>query len=284
LQSNPHAVKYEWSTSKMIRYKNTNGEQLQGALFYPAGFEPGRRYPMVVYIYSRLSSLVYDYNNPTMYNVAGFAHSNYTADGYFVFFPDIRYKVGEPGKSILDCVTAGIEATKAMGIIDEKKIGIIGHSYGGYETCHLLTRTPMFAAAVAGASVTDMVSSYFSINTSNGVKMDWRYESQQYRMGSTPFDNLDGYLENSTVTNAASITTPLLSWAGKEDMSVDWKQSVALHLALRRLGKRNIFLAYPNEGHILNRPAAQFDLTVRIKNWFDHYLKGKQLAGEGAIP
>jgi dipeptidyl aminopeptidase/acylaminoacyl peptidase len=276
-RSNSHTDKYDAGTSQILNYKAESGQELQGALFYPAGFDPAKRYPMIVYIYSKLSSLVYDYNNPTMYNVAGFAHANYTSDGYLVLFPDIHYKLGDPGKSILECVTAGVEAVKEMGIVDEKKIGIIGHSYGGYETCHLLTRTSIFAAAVAGAAVTDMISSYLSVNTSNGVKMDWRYESQQYRMDSTPFKNLNGYLENSTVTNAANITTPLLSWAGKEDRSVDWKQSVELHVALRRLNKRNVFLAYPNEGHILNEPSAQYDLTTRIKNWFDHYLKNMPL-------
>ncbi len=272
-QSNAHATKYQWGTSKIITYKNDAGQELQGALFYPAGFEQGKRYPMVVYIYSTVSQEVHHYFNPTMYHPIGFVPSNYTTDGYLVLYPDIKYTVGDPGKSILDCVTSAVNAVIKMGVADEKRVGLLGHSYGGYETCFILTQTPMFAAAVAGASVTDIISSYFSVNTITSVKMDWRFESQQYRMGSTPFNNLVGYLENSPVINAANITTPLLSWAGKNDMQCDWRQSVELHLALRRLGKRNIFLAYQNEGHILDDPAAQKDVTVRIKNWFNYYLK-----------
>jgi len=272
-QSNPHGDKYQWGNSRIITYKNNAGQELQGALFYPAGFEQGKRYPMIVYIYSNLSQLVHDYVNPTPYNPIGFAPSNYTNDGYLVFYPDIRYTVGDPGKSILDCVTSAVKRVVNMGVADEKRVGLFGHSYGGYETCFLITQTPMFAAAVAGSAVTDIISSYLSVNTLTTVKMDWRFESQQYRMASTPFNNLKGYLENSPVINAANITTPLLSWAGKNDMQCDWKQSVELHLALRRLQKRNIFLAYQNEGHILSDPAAQKDLTFRIRNWFDYYLK-----------
>lgn len=274
-QSNPHFNKYEWGTSKLISYKNSKGELLQGALFYPENYQPGKKYPMIVYIYSRLSQDIHEYNNPTMYQAIGFPPSNYTTDGYVVLMPDIKYTVGSPDKSILDCVESAVKSVIAMGIVEPNHIGLIGHSYGGYETCLLLTKTSIFAAAVAGASVTNMLSSYLSINPDTGDKMDWRYESQQYRMASTPFDNLEGYIKNSTVAQAGTITTPLLSWAGKEDASVDWRQSIELHLALRRLQKRNLFLAYPHQGHILTDEDAKFDLTTRIKNWFDYYLKNK---------
>jgi dipeptidyl aminopeptidase/acylaminoacyl peptidase len=283
-QSNLHFNKYKWGTSKLISYKNSKREVLQGALFYPENYQPEKKYPMIVYIYSRLSQDIHEYNNPTMYQAIGFPPSNYTTDGYLVLMPDIKYTVGSPDKSILDCVESAVKSVIAMGIVEPNHIGLIGHSYGGYETCHLLTETSLFAAAVAGASVTNMLSSYLSINLETGDKMDWRYESQQYRMASTPFDNLDGYIKNSTVTQAGNITTPLLSWAGKDDTSVDWHQSIELHLALRRLQKRNIFLAYPGQGHILTDDVAKFDLTTRIKNWFDHYLKDKAFPKFGNLP
>lgn len=274
-QTNAHFKNYQWGTSKLISYKNNKGDDLQGALFYPVGYQPGKKYPMIVYIYSKLSQNIHEYNNPTMYQPIGFPPSNYTIDGYLVLMPDIKYTVGAPGESILDCVESAVNSVKEMGIVETDHIGLIGHSYGGYETCLLLTKTSMFAAAVAGASVTNMLSSYLSINTITAVKMDWRYESQQYRMASTPFENLEGYIKNSTVTNASKITTPLLSWSGKDDNSVDWRQSIELHLALRRLQKRNVFLAYSNQGHILTDQLAQFDLTTRIKEWFNYYLKNK---------
>lgn len=275
-QSNPHFEKFESGTAKLIKYKNEQGKECQAALFYPSGYQKGKQYPMIVYIYSRESYNLHDYSNPTLHHQFGFPTSIYTNDGYLVLMPDIWYKVGEPGKSVHDGVTAAVNKVKGMGILDEKHIGLIGHSFGGYETAHLLTRTSMFAAAMAGGAVTDIISSFLSVNIKTGIKMDWRFETQQFRMGTTPFGNLRGYLENSTVTNATNITTPLLLWNGKEDTQSDWRQSVELHLALRRLNKPCKFLAYPNQGHVLSDPAAQYDLTIRTKNWFDHYLKGKR--------
>lgn len=283
-QSNPHYSNYARGFSKLLTYKTDSGKELQGALFYPAGFEHGKKCPMVVYIYSRESLKVHDYSNPTMYNRIGFTISNYTNDGYLVLMPDIKYEVGQPGKSVLDCVDAAVNKVLKMRIVERNHIGLIGHSFGGYEVCHLLTRTSMFAAAVAGAAVTDLISSYLAVNTTNGMKMDWRFETQQYRMGTTPFNDLQGYLENTTVTNASKITTPLLHWAGKEDKQCDWRQGNELHLAMRRLNKSNIFLVYPNQGHILSNPVAQSDLTYRTKNWFDLYLKGKLFPADGSAP
>lgn len=280
-QSNPHFAKYACGTSKLLSYKGPEGRALQAALYLPANFDKTKQYPMVVYIYSRLSQDIHEYRNPAMYDVIGFPVADYISDGYVVLMPDIRYDVGSPGESAFDCVSAAVVNALAQGFVDKKRIGIIGHSYGGYETCHLLTRTPMFAAAVAGAAVTDMVSAYFSMNTDHARKVDWRFESQQYRMGSTPLENLEGYLENSTAVHAGQITTPLLLWSGKNDPQVDWRQGIELHLALRRLGKENVFLAYPGQGHILTDPGAQYDLTVRTRSWFDHYLKGMPFpAGE----
>ena len=276
-QSNVHHSKYNWGKSELLTYKNSKGDELQGALFYPSGFELGKKYPMIVYIYSRLSQNIHQYNNPTMHQYIGFQPTNYTNDGYIVLMPDIKYEVGTPGKSIVDCVVSAVNFVIEKGTIDRQHVGLIGHSYGGYETGYLLTQTSIFAAAVAGSAVNDLLSSYLSLNTETGAKMDWRFESQQYRIGMSPFENLNAYLENSSITGASKINTPLLSWAGKKDMTVDWRQSVELHLALRRLQKKNVFLLYPNQGHILTDKIAQFDLSMRIKNWFGHFLKGLPL-------
>jgi dipeptidyl aminopeptidase/acylaminoacyl peptidase len=284
VQSNSFYKKYEWGASKVVSYKNSRGEDSQAALYYPAGFDPTKKYPMIVFIYSLLSQEVHDYRNPTMYHGIGFAPTNYTSDGYLILMPDIKYVVGAPGKSIEDCVMPAITAVTQMGIVEKDHIGLIGHSYGGYQTCHLLTRTSIFAAAVAGAPMTDMISSYFTVNPDNGRKNDWRFESQQFRMASTPFDNLAGYLANSTVTNANKITTPLLHWSGTADQSVDWRQGIELHSALRRLQKKNIFLVYPGQGHVLSDQSMRLDLTIRIKSWFDHYLKEKPYAAVQSIP
>ena len=224
-------------------------------------------------IYELLSQNLYTYNNPSIYNSEGFTLANYTNEGYFVLMPDITYTMGDPGTSATDCVLKAVNTALLTANIDDKKLGLIGHSYGGHETSLIITKTPLFAAAVAGAASTNMISDYLRLNEVTQAIKFWRYEVHQYRMGLSPFGNLEAYIKNSPVMNAEKIVTPLLSWTGKSDGTVDWRQSVELHLALKRLNKTNTLLVYPNEDHILRNLDAQLDLTARIKNWFDLYLK-----------
>lgn len=272
-QSNLHHTKYDAPRVELMAYNNNKGQSLNALLHYPVGYDKAKKYPMIVYIYETLSQNRQEYNFPSEYHPTGFPLANYTNDGYFVLQPDIKYNMGDPGESMFDCVMKGVESALGTANIDFKRIGIIGHSYGGHETALLITKTPFFAVAVSGAASTNMISDYLSLNEiTNEVKF-WKFEVHQYRMGTNPFDNIKAYSRNSPVMNAQKINTPLLSWSGKSDGTVDFRQSVELHLALKRLQKKNRLLAYPNEGHILTNPKAQLDLTQRIKAWFDEYLK-----------
>jgi dipeptidyl aminopeptidase/acylaminoacyl peptidase len=275
VQTNPHYKNYSTSHAELLSYKNASGEMLQGILRYPSNYEPGKKYPMVVFIYEVLSPRLNEYLNPTHKYRTGFNPANYFTDGYFVLFPDIKYKLGEPGLSAADCVKSAVASVVARDLVEESKIGLWGHSYGGYETSFIITQTSLFAAAVAGAAVTDLTSSYFTMNFNTNRSDGWSIESQQLRIANSPFECPEAYTLNSPIVHAAKITTPLLSWAGKDDQVVNFEQSIELHLALRRLQKPNLLLLYPGEGHILNNPEAQQDLTDRTKDWFDHYLKGK---------
>lgn len=277
VQSNSHYKKYNWGEAEIIQYANKKGEKLQGALYYPANFTKGKQYPMIVHIYEKLSNQIHKYNNPSLYSGTGFSHTNYVLDNYFVFMPDIRYELGNPAISATDCVLSAVATVIEKGDIDPKRIGLIGHSFGGYETSFIITQTSIFAAAVAGSSTSDPFTSYLTLNFDYRRSLGWKFESQQFRMGFSPFTNLDAYIKNSPLMQAAKINTPLLTWTGNEDKTVNWKQSIALHLALRKLQKRNIFLVYPEEGHHLSNSEAKLDLSKRTKNWFDHYLKDMPL-------
>ncbi len=272
-QSNVHYEKYEWSKCELISYVAADLGNLNGILYYPPNFDSSKKYPMIVYVYETLSSELHQYHNPTLYNNSGFNPTNYALDGYLVLFPDIRYNVGSPGISALNCVLSAVNTVKQRGIVEENHIGLIGHSFGGYEVNYIITQTSTFAAAVSGASVSDMISSYFSIHFDTEHSNMWRYETQQYRMGKNAFEDYDNYIANSPIANAANINTPLLSWTGKKDNNVPWTQSIELHLALRRLQKKNLFLVYKDEQHTIEEPNSQMDLTTRIKNWFDSWLK-----------
>jgi dipeptidyl aminopeptidase/acylaminoacyl peptidase len=274
-QSNKQYVNYKWPTSELINYTNSRGDSLQGILMYPSDYRAGKKYPMIVYIYERLSKTFYDYINPVSSNAIGFSPTAYLHDDYFVLMPDIRYEIGIPGLSAVDCVTSAVKSVVKKNLIEENHVGLLGHSWGGFQTAFIITKTSIFAAAVAGGAVTDPVSSYLSINFERFRSANWRYEDQQFRMQSSPLNNWEGYIKNSTIAHAANITTPLLSWNGKKDASVNFEQGLELHFALRALQKENIFLLYPEQGHLLTNQLAMNDLTNRIKNWFDKYLKNK---------
>ena len=153
-KTNPFAGDYAWGKSELVEYKNERGERLQGALFYPAGYEPGRKYPMVVYMYERLSDGLHRWSSPSdrePYNPAVF-----TSLGYMFLQPDIVFRPREPGLSVADCVGAAVKKVITMGSVDAARIGIIGHSWGGFDTVFLATHTNLFAAGVAGAPITDL--------------------------------------------------------------------------------------------------------------------------------
>ncbi len=134
----------------------------------------------------------------------------------------------------------------------------------------------MFAAAVAGAAINDYVSSYLWITWGFEKPNFWHYEFGQLRMGKSLYENYQGYLKNSPIYHADKVNTPLLSWAGEQDAQVHYYQTIEFHLALRRLDKINTMLLYPGEDHVLMNKKHQKDLTERIEQWFDYYLKGSK--------
>lgn len=273
VQSNPHHFKYSWGRSRLIQFENRNKEELKAALYYPANYDAAKKYPMIVYIYDIVSRDVNTYVNPTLQNPYGFNIANLTSNGYFVLLPDIRYEKGKTGFSAVDCVESAVRAALSAADIDAGAIGLLGHSFGGFETNYIVSHSNMFSAAVSGSAVSDVVSAYLTVHTDAKTADLWRYEKQQYRLGSTLYDSTEVYLKNSPVLAAAGINTPLLLFAGKADTNVRHEQSIEMYLALRRLGKQTILLLYPDEGHILFRPESQADLTLRIEAWFDYFLK-----------
>ncbi|MFV5692918.1 alpha/beta hydrolase family protein [Flavobacterium sp. LT1R49] len=272
-QSNSQQQKYLWSTAQSITYTNSSGTPLQGVLFYPTGYDPQKKYPMVVHIYQKQSQELHWYVYPSLHNTRGFNVRNLTTQGYFVLYPDIVYKEGQPGQSAVDCVLAATAAALLKASISPDRIGLIGHSFGGYETNFIIAHSNRFAAAVAGAGVADLTSFYLQLNGAAGKANYWRFEFQQFRMATSLFENKQGYLDNSPVLEAANVNTPLLSWSGDADPQVHYLQTVQFFMALRRLEKPCTMLLYPNEGHALAERMNQQHLTQQIERWFDRYLK-----------
>ncbi|SEB00744.1 Prolyl oligopeptidase family protein [Flavobacterium gillisiae] len=274
VDSNVHHKEFHWTKLQMITYKNLKGEALQGLLYYPSGYDKNKLYPMVVHLYEKQSYQRHSYVNPTMTNEDGFNISNLTTKGYFVLLPDITYEVGNVGFSALECVEAAVKEVKKLSLIDDGKIGLIGHSFGGYETDFIITQSNLFACAVAGSATTNNLSSYLSVAQNLGIPNFFKMEYGQARMKLSPYENMEWYLKNSPVIHAANVKTPLLSWTGLKDLQVEPRQSFEFYMALRRLGKTHILLAYANEGHGIEKKESAIDLTTKIEEWFDHYLKG----------
>lgn len=271
--SNPQQQEYYWGKSTMISYLVGNNKKAQGILYYPANYQSNLQYPMVVYLYENLSKGIHQYHPPSMQNGIGFNITNLVSQGYAVLLPNIVFSVGFTGKSALESVSAAVEKVISMGVANPNKIGIYGHSFGGFEVNYIVTQTNLFRAAISGSGVSDPIAHYFTYNTEYQNIDGWRYERQQYRIRKSFYEAKEQYLQNSPLFYANQIETPLLVWSGKTDSNVLPTQSRALYAALRRLGKKHLLLLYPQEGHILTKPKSKLDLTNRIQEWFDHFLK-----------
>ncbi len=268
-------AKVAWSSGSMlVDYTGAKGDKLQGALFLPANYEKGKSYPTIVYIYEKLSQGLHRYSAPSA-GGTGFNPAIYTSNGYAVLMPDIKYVVNDPGMSAVWCVLPALEAAVKTGVVDKARVGLHGHSWGGYQTSFLITQTDAFKAAAAGAPLTDLVSMYSSVYWNSGSANQPIFESSQGRFTSGYWDNLDAYLRNSPVIHAKNVKTPLLLLHNDKDGAVDFTQGVEYYNTLRRLDKSVVMVQYKGENHGLAKPANQRDYAVRMREFFDHHLMGK---------
>jgi dipeptidyl aminopeptidase/acylaminoacyl peptidase len=271
-QTNPQHHRFHWGRVEPIRY-TLNGKELSGVLYFPAEYQNSMKYPMVVRLYERQFQYFNNYEPPSSSSGDGFNIPNFTTKGYFVFLPDMVFETGNVGQSATACVLAAVDAVIAKGFVDPKKIGLIGHSFGGYETDLIITQTDRFTAAVSGAAWTNLISGYLYVGTTFSRPDFYRAEYDQLRIGKSLFEDMGSYLKNSPVLQAANVKTPLLGWVGEKDRHIHYLQSMEFYMALRRLNKPHTLLVYPDEGHSLWKRENQNDLSLRIEQWFDYYLK-----------
>ncbi|MBA2302521.1 MAG: S9 family peptidase [Acidobacteria bacterium] len=267
---------YAWGRSEIVEFKSDRGVRLQGSLHYPAGYEPGKRYPVVVYLYEKLSDNVHRFVAPSerdYYNASVF-----TSQGYLFFQPDIVFRPREPGLSVIECVEPAVRKIVAMGVADPARVGVVGHSWGGFDASYLATHSNVFAAAVAGAAITNLVSNYGNHHWSSGIAETDHIETGQQRMEVPLYEDLQAYIRNSAVFNVHNMKTPLLLEVGDNDGTVHWHQGIELYNIARRAKKDVVMLAYAGEDHGLRRKANQIDYQQRIHQWFGHYLKNEPAA------
>lgn len=271
--ANPHQDEYAWGRRVLVDYENSRGVKLQATLTLPAGYREGQKYPMLVYFYEKVSQRHHQYSSPVYDDRPHM--STYASDGYLVLMPDIVYTTGTPGTNALDCVTSAVKKVIDLGYADPDHIGMQGHSWGGYETSFMVTQTDMFACVVTGAPPTNLITFYNTHYKSSGRNQQGIMETGQVRMGTDPWSDPELYRSQSPIHQAENITTPFMILHGIEDGSVDYSEGLAYYNAARRLGKEVILLSYPGEGHHLSKIENQKDFQVRMKQYFDHYLKGE---------
>jgi len=271
--ANPQQADYAWGRRILIDYESTQGTKLQATLALPAGYEEGKRYPMLVYFYEKMSQRHHQYSMPVYDDRPHM--STYASSGYLVLMPDIVYANGTPGSNSMECVIPAVKKTIELGYADAEHIGLQGHSWGGYESSFALTQTDIFACVVTGAPLTNMVSMYNILYKRTGSTNQSLIQFGQGRMGATPWSDLELYISQSPVHHADKIKAPFLILHGTEDGAVDWNQGLEFYTAARRLGKEVILLSYPDEPHHLRNLENQKDFQTRMKEFFDHYLMDK---------
>ena len=275
-RTNPFQSDYAWGHSELIKYTTDAGHELQGILVFPAEFREGEQYPLILYQYERLSDGLHRYYTPSQRRY--YNYQVWSQEGYFVLMPDIVYEPGRPGPSALDAVEHALDAAVATGHVDAERIGLIGHSWGGYQASYLPTRTDRFAASVAGAAITNFLSFMGAVHWNGGLPETGHWETGQARMAVPYWDDFEGHLESSPAHGIEDLETPVLLMHGDEDGVVDFRQGLEYYNYARRAGKEVVLLVYPGADHSLIREEQQVDYHRRILDWFGHYLKGEPAA------
>jgi dipeptidyl aminopeptidase/acylaminoacyl peptidase len=273
--ANPQQKDYNWGTAELVNWTSLDGLELTGMLIKPENFDPTKKYPMIVNFYEKSSDGLYSHKAPNP-GRSTINYSFYASRGYLIFNPDVHYRDGYPGESAFNCVIPGITSLVEKGFVDKDNIGTQGHSWGGYQIAYLVTKTDIFKAAESGAPVANMISAYGGIRWWTGLSRQFQYEHTQSRIGGTPWEFPQRYVENSPIFNIDKINTPLLIMHNDADGHVPWYQGIEFFVSLRRLGKPSWFLNYNEEPHWPLKMQNRKDFNIRMQQFFDYYLQGSQ--------
>ncbi len=270
---NPQQANIKWGSVELINYLTNEGEPLQGLLYKPENFDPNKKYPMMVYFYERNSDGIHRYRAPAP-SASTINIPFFVSNDYLVLVPDIKYELGLPGPSAYSCIIPAVQSVVARGFVDADNMAIQGQSWGGYQVAYLITQTNMFKAAGAGAPVVNMTSAYGGIRWGTGMSRMFQYEQTQSRIGGTLWEKPVYYIENSPLFFMDRVRTPVLIMHNDADGAVPWYQGIEMFMALKRLNQPAWLLQYNDEDHNLVQRKNRKDLSIRLSQFFDHYLKG----------
>ncbi|WP_312288444.1 alpha/beta hydrolase family protein [Chryseobacterium gleum] len=260
---------------EIVKFKNSIGTTLKGVLYYPLGYDPTKKYPMIVYIYQIKSTLSNYYplpaNEPT-----GVNRRTLLEQGFIVFEPDIVFDDRGTGISALDCVNSALDAILVNTAINKDKIGLTGHSLGGYETNFIATHSDRFAAFIAGAGYSDITSRYFSYDYHEQKPNHTRFETGQYEMKKPFSEDKELYLKNSPINYVENVKAPVLIWNGIKDDIVPSEQTMEFFMGLKRNNLPAIALFYQQREHDLGWNTKESkDMNKRSLEWWNFFLKDR---------
>jgi dipeptidyl aminopeptidase/acylaminoacyl peptidase len=281
-EANPWQNEYNWGHRILFEYTNMNGVRLQGTLAIPDDYKEGQKLPMLVNFYEKNSQNLHRHVAPRYASSFGGVLMEAVSKGYLYMQPDVYFNIGSSHSDMLDCVEAAVKKVIEMGYADPKRIGLHGHSYSGEGASYIATQSKMFAAVASGAGVSNLVADFnhfwgwnYQIKGRDGANGHRYYYYSQGRWGTNPHDDFETYWNESAVAHAKTMDVPLLLLHGTDDPTVAFMENLEFYNALRFLGKNVILLAYPGEGHGLRKIPNRKDLTIRMMQFFDHYLMDK---------
>lgn len=271
--ANPIVNEFKWYHNELIEYTNKNGVRLQAVLMVPDGYKKGDKYPMLVDFYEKNSQNLNRWSRIISRDTPMFP--KYASNGYLVLLPDIHFNIGSTHSDMLECIEAAVNKVNELAYVDMDKIGIHGHSFSGQGGNYIVTHSDMFAAAVIGAGVSDLLADFNQLWKSSGTNQH-RYDYYgQGRFNTNPYDDFELFVDQSAVFHARDMNTPLLLFQGEADGSVEWLQAIEFYNGLRFNEKNVILCSYPGAGHHLAKWENQVDFQTRMEQFYDHYLKGK---------
>jgi dipeptidyl aminopeptidase/acylaminoacyl peptidase len=271
---NPQFDRYKMGAARLIEWRSLDGNPLRGTLLLPADYREGNRYPLIVWVYGGQHGS----DSIDRFGLSAGATFNLqllATRGYAVLFPDAPQRLGTPMLDLAKTVLPGVDKVIEMGIADPSRMGVMGHSYGGYSVLALIVQTGRFKAAVTADGYGDLITQYGEMSEDGAAFGTSSQEQGQGLMGGTPWDFRQRYIDNSPWFFLDRVETALLVIQGDQDEVVAPFLSDQVFVGLRRLGKEVEYAKYKGEGHSAFYWALgnRVDYCSRVIAWFDKYVK-----------
>jgi dienelactone hydrolase len=273
ISNNYPEKKYNWFTTELINYKDNKGNFCEGVLYRPENFNPQKKYPVIFYYYLDMTTQFNRFKEPNP-SYVGVNIPLLVSDGYIVCTPNIYRMKGAPGEAALVSVSAAVDYLSNFTWIDTSKMGVSGHSLGGFETDYIVAHSTWFKAAMSAAGASSMVDSYNETFLGEGFSKQAYVKKNALVMGGGLDEIPKVYIENSPIFDAKSIYTPMLLMHNDDDKNVSVEHSKKLFIQLRSLQKPVWWVQYKGEEHMLLKYKNRIDFQEKVKGFFDVYLKG----------